>query len=134
GLVVFVQRDERAIDAELPQQARCMSRILGGEDVGECQHFAGAGRKIRKIADRRRDQFDSPLGHPIILRMQPHRHATFGTLVAGALLLLLAACATTPSGPGPASEARAERLLRQGNLVEAARMYEELATNNPPPA
>lgn len=66
--------------------------------------------------------------------MQPHRHATFGTLVAGALLLLLAACATTPSGPGPASEARAERLLRQGNLVEAARMYEELATNNPPPA
>lgn len=67
--------------------------------------------------------------------MQPHRHATFGTLVAGALLLLLtAACATSPTGPGPASEARAERLLRQGNYAEAARMYEQLANNNPPPA
>jgi outer membrane PBP1 activator LpoA protein len=65
--------------------------------------------------------------------MQPLRHATFGTLVAGALFLLLAACATAPGGPGPASEARAERLLRQGSLVEAARMYEELANNNPPP-
>lgn len=65
--------------------------------------------------------------------MQPLRHATFRTLVAGALILLLTACAAAPSGPGPASEARAERLLRQGSLVEAARMYEDLAIGNPPP-
>ncbi len=67
--------------------------------------------------------------------MQPHRHATFRSLVAGVLLfLLVAGCATGPTGPGPASETRAERLLRQGNLVEAARMYEDLASNNAPPA
>ncbi len=66
--------------------------------------------------------------------MQPPRHATFRTLVAGALLVFLTACATAPSGPGPASESRAERLLRQGSLVEAARMYEDLANGNPPPA
>src|SRR5690606_4098053 len=87
-----------------------------------------------QIADRCRDQFDSPLSHPIILSMQPPRHATFRSLAAGALILLLMACAAAPSGPGPASESRAERLLRQGSLVEAARMYEELANNNPPPA
>lgn len=49
-------------------------------------------------------------------------------------MLLIAACATAPGGPGPASETRAERLLRQGNLAEAARMYEDLANNNAPPA
>src|SRR5690606_36010 len=87
-----------------------------------------------QIADRCRDQFDSPLSHPIILSMQPLRHATFRSLAAGALILFLVACATAPSGPGPASESRAERLLRQGNLVEAATMYEDLANNNGPPA
>ena len=61
-------------------------------------------------------------------------HATFRSLLASALLLLVAACATAPTGPGPASETRAERLLRQGNLEEAARMYEDLANNNAPPA
>jgi outer membrane PBP1 activator LpoA protein len=66
--------------------------------------------------------------------MTNSRHATFRMLFAGALLALLAACASTPGGPGPASEARAERLVRQGNHAEAARMYEELASNNAPPA
>lgn len=65
--------------------------------------------------------------------MRPNRHATFRLLATGALLALLAACQTTPGGPGPASDIRAERLLRQGNLAEAARMYEQLAQDNPPP-
>jgi outer membrane PBP1 activator LpoA protein len=66
--------------------------------------------------------------------MQVIRHVTFRMLAAGALLALLASCQTTPGGPGPASATRAERLLRQGNHVEAARMYEQLALNNPAPA
>ncbi|HUG72701.1 MAG TPA: penicillin-binding protein activator [Steroidobacteraceae bacterium] len=66
--------------------------------------------------------------------MQVIRHVTFRMLAAGALLALLASCQTTPGGPGPASATRAERLLRQGNHVEAARMYEQLASNNPAPA
>jgi len=66
--------------------------------------------------------------------MTNSRHVTFRMLFAGALFALLAACASTSGGPGPASEARAERLVRQGNHAEAARMYEELASNNAPPA
>src|SRR5690606_2511595 len=133
-LIMFVQRQQRPVDAQLAQQAGGVAGVFRGNDVGACQHFACAGRQIREIADRRRDEFDSPLSHPIILSMQPPRHATFRTLVAGALLVLISACATAPSGPGPASESRAERLLRQGNLVEAATMYEDLANNNGPPA
>lgn len=46
-----------------------------------------------------------------------------------------ASCATAPSPEeGPASTARAELLLRQNNPAAAARMYEELAAGNPPPA
>ncbi len=55
-------------------------------------------------------------------------------LAALAMLVLLASCQTAPQGPGPASAQRAERLLRQGNHAEAARMYEELAERNAPPA
>jgi outer membrane PBP1 activator LpoA protein len=62
------------------------------------------------------------------------RHVTFRMLAAGALLALLASCQTTPGDSGPASAIRADRLLRQGNLDEAARMYEQLAINNPAPA
>jgi outer membrane PBP1 activator LpoA protein len=65
--------------------------------------------------------------------MSPRRHATFTLLAAGALLTLLAACQSTPGGAGPASVTRAERLLRQGNHAEAARMFEQLAATNPPP-
>lgn len=65
--------------------------------------------------------------------MPRHRLASFRLLATASLLALLAACETTPSGPGPASVARAERLLRQGNLAEAARTYEQLAIQNPPP-
>lgn len=57
----------------------------------------------------------------------------FRLLAAGALAVLLAACQTAPGDTGPASVTRAERLLRQGNHAEAARMYEQLATNNTPP-
>lgn len=64
--------------------------------------------------------------------MRQRQHVT-STLFAAVLLALLAACQTTPSGPGPASGARAERLVRQGNHAEAARMYEDLATANPAP-
>lgn len=64
----------------------------------------------------------------------PHpRLATFRLLAAAVLLGILAGCQTTAGGSGPASEARAERLVRQGNHAEAARMYEDLANANPPP-
>lgn len=66
--------------------------------------------------------------------MQPTRQATFRLLLVSALASLVTACATAPGGPGPASEARAERLARQGNHAEAARMYEQLAGSNTPPA
>ena len=62
------------------------------------------------------------------------RHHIFRSLAAAAMLVLLASCQTTPQGPGPASAARAERLQRQGSHAEAARMYEELAERNAPPA
>src|SRR5690606_35106708 len=62
------------------------------------------------------------------------RHQVFRSLAALAMLVLLASCQTAPQGPGPATEQRAERLLRQGNFAEAARMYEELAERNAPPA
>lgn len=58
---------------------------------------------------------------------------TFRLLAGAALLALLAACQATPGDAGPASVTRAERLLRQGNHAEAARMYEQLAANNTPP-
>jgi outer membrane PBP1 activator LpoA protein len=56
-------------------------------------------------------------------------------LCASALLAFAAACVPTQTGPGasPASESRAERLLRQGNATGAAEMYERLAQNNPAP-
>lgn len=57
----------------------------------------------------------------------------FRLLAAGALAVLLTACQTAPGDAGPASVTRAERLLRQGNHAEAARMYEQLAANNTPP-
>src|SRR5690606_25375972 len=123
---------QRPLDAELAQQARGVPRVLRGDDVGIRQHFARTGRHIGGIADRRRDQFDSAPGHPRILRMGQRPHVT-STLFAAALLALLAACQTTPTGPGPASEARAERLVRQGNHADAARMYEDLAAANPAP-
>jgi len=61
---------------------------------------------------------------------------------AGALLLLLllgllalAGCSQNPvSENAPASVDRADRLLKQGNFVPAAQMYERLAMQNPPPA
>jgi uncharacterized protein len=65
--------------------------------------------------------------------MHPTRHASFRLFAAGALIALLAACETIPGDSGPASVNRAERLLRQGNHAEAARVYEQLATDNPPP-
>src|SRR6478609_3091976 len=60
----------------------------------------------------------------------------------GALLLLLllgllalAGCSQNPvSETAPASVDRADRLLKQGNFVPAAQMYERLAMQNPPPA
>jgi outer membrane PBP1 activator LpoA protein len=66
--------------------------------------------------------------------MQHIHHRYFRSLAVAALLALLTACQTVPQGQGPASATRAERLLRQGNHAEAARMYEELAGNNAPPA
>jgi outer membrane PBP1 activator LpoA protein len=55
------------------------------------------------------------------------------TLLGAVVLALLAACATTPSGSGPASVDRAERLERRGEHIAAAQMYERLAENNPGP-
>jgi outer membrane PBP1 activator LpoA protein len=65
--------------------------------------------------------------------MQALHHAGFRLFATATLIALLAACQSTPGGPGPASVTRAERLLRQGNHAEAARMYEQLAATNPPP-
>jgi outer membrane PBP1 activator LpoA protein len=65
--------------------------------------------------------------------MQQRSTPVFRLLAAGALAVLLAACQTAPGDSGPASATRAERLLRQGNHAEAARMYEQLAANNTPP-
>ena len=47
---------------------------------------------------------------------------------------LLGSCQSVPQGSGPASAARAERLVRQGSHAEAARMYEDLAEANVAPA
>lgn len=57
----------------------------------------------------------------------------FAALLAAAMLLCVAGCATT-SGGAPLSVDRAERMLRRGDDVGAAQMYEQLAQSNPPPA
>lgn len=63
---------------------------------------------------------------------QPRSGLSF--LLIAATLLALAACASGPSGGGPASADRAERLERRGDHAGAARMYEQLAEGNAPPA
>jgi uncharacterized protein len=58
------------------------------------------------------------------------------TAFAACLIAAFAAsCATAPSpDDAPPSVARAELLLKQNNPAAAARMYEQLAAGNPPPA
>ncbi len=58
--------------------------------------------------------------------------ARWFAVLAFAPLLLLAACGSLPGAP-PASVDRAERLLQQGDPLEAAAMFERLAESNPPP-
>ncbi|MET0281268.1 MAG: penicillin-binding protein activator [Steroidobacteraceae bacterium] len=65
--------------------------------------------------------------------MQPRLCRLPTALVGAALLALLAGCASSPAGPGPASVDRAERLERRGDHIEAAQMYERLAAGNAAP-
>jgi outer membrane PBP1 activator LpoA protein len=65
--------------------------------------------------------------------MQPRFPFRPATLLGAALLALLAACASTTPGSGPASVDRAERLVRRGDHIAAAQMYERLAEGNAAP-
>lgn len=71
--------------------------------------------------------------------MQPtlrqHRTSLVALVLTTVALAILQGCASNlKPEAGPASVDRAERLLRQGNAIAGAQMYERLAAANPPPS
>ena len=53
ALVVFVHRDKWRFDAEMRQQALCMARILGCDEIRIGQDFARPGRQVVQVTDWR---------------------------------------------------------------------------------
>lgn len=53
--VVVVQRQQRAVDAEMAEQLAGMARVFGADRRHATQHLLRAWRQVGQVADRRGD-------------------------------------------------------------------------------
>ncbi len=145
-LVVLVQRNERPLKTELPEQAPAMPRVLGGNRGSSRENLARSGGNVAQVADRRRDdveharashykmsltgrtaQPDDPRQGPPPMQAKL-RIARNAAAALAAALVTACQLAGLPSLGGPdAAVERAERQSRQGDHAAAARSYESAA-------
>ena len=63
--VVLVVWRELARDSEMREQLPAMPRILGGDQIGACEHRERTQRNVAEIADRSRNEVEAWREQPI---------------------------------------------------------------------
>ena len=57
-LVVLVQRNERTLEAEFPEQSAAVTRVLGRDRADTRENLARSRRNVAHVADWRRDDIE----------------------------------------------------------------------------
>ena len=136
-LIVFVQRQQRALQTQFPQQLSAVSGVFGGDDAGTREYFARSRRNVPHVADRRRHHVKhARLRHYNALPdcndrrqgpspMQANVSATRTLLAVCALVALGAGCqpGLGRAGGSGAQVERAGRQASQGDHPAAARSF-----------
>ena len=144
---MLVQRDQRALESELPEQPAAVTRVLG-RDRADCrENLARSRRYVAHVADWRRDDVEhARISHYKMslpdrtgrrddrrqgpLPMQAKRGIARNAVATALAATLIAACQVTgmpPLGGTDAAVERAGRQSRQGDHAAAARSYEAAA-------